>query len=180
MDIVIRPSDGDWTSVDDPSEKITNWEAETGSELPADYRRFIFAFNGGRIYPLIFDRAIPSDAYATGEPATFVNSFYPWEMVERIWKGDIFGGRLPPDMLVIGSSPGGIEILLSVNLETFGQIYLWLHSQSGWGDDGNDRVWLQATSFRSFIETLYENDDEEGYDYWYLPSKKGLEKKVEL
>lgn len=180
MDIVIRPDEGDWTSVEDPSRQIEKWTADTGHELPADYRNFSVGYNGGRIYPLIFDRTIPSEIYAMGEPATFVNSFYPWEMVERIWDGDVFGGRTPPNMLVIGSSPGGIEILLSVVPQTFGQVFLWLHSQSGWGEEGNDRVWLQAESFRSFIESLYENDDEEGYDYWHLPSKRGLERKVDL
>ncbi len=180
MDIVIRPSEGEWSSVSDPTQDIAKWEKETGKTLPDDYRTFLKKYNGGRIYPLIFDRKIPEEVYSMGEPATFVNTFYDWSIVEDIWNGGIFNKRNPPDMLAIGSTPGGIEILLSLNESSHGKVFLWLHSQSAWGEAENDKAWPQDESFRSFLTNLYENEDREGRDYWYLPSKKGTEKKVEL
>ena len=180
MDIVIRPSEGDWSSVADPTQAIADWEKQSGKRLPDDYRRFVTTYNGGRIYPLIFDRKIPDEVFSMGEPATFINTFYDWEMVADIWNGGVFDKRNPPGMLVVGSSPGGIEVLLSLEDESYGQVFLWLHSQSAWGQDDNNKAWPQADSFKAFVEGLYDNDEQEGHDYWYLPSKKGLEKKVEF
>lgn len=180
MDIVIRPTEGDWTSVADPGAKIADWESSTGRMLPEDYKNFMSRYDGGRIFPLIFDRKIPLEVYPMGGPATFLNMFYPWDTVAGIWNGKMFDGRTPPGFLVIGCSPGGIEVLLSLVDETYGQIFLWLHSQSDWGTGNNNHVWPQEESFRSFLESLYENDEEEGRDYWDVPSKRGMEKKVEF
>ncbi|SCX35155.1 MULTISPECIES: SMI1/KNR4 family protein [Rhizobium/Agrobacterium group] len=180
MDAIIVPDEGDWTSVTDPTNEISRWEQETGKKVPDDYRSFMRQYNGGRIYPLIFDVKIPASANAMQDPGTFVNAFYPWGFVEEIWNGGTFDKRNPPDMLVIGSDPGDIEILLSVDEATYGKVYLWQHSLSAWGADNNNKVWEQAGSFREFVKSFYENSDKEGYSYWYIPKYKGLEKKVEF
>lgn len=180
MEKLIKPSEGDWTSFVDPSPKIEEWESRTSKKVPDDYKAFMSRYDGGRIYPLIFDRKIPPEVYSMGEPGTFLNMFYPWETVTGIWNGDIFDNQTPPDMIVIGSSPGGIEVLLSLDAASYGQIFLWLHSQDAWGSESNMKAWPQAESFRAFVESLYENGDEEGYEYWYLSSEKELEKKVEF
>lgn len=180
MERLIKPSEGDWTSFTDPSQKIAEWERRTGKKVPADYKSFMSKYDGGRIFPLIFDRQIPPEVYSMGEPATFLNTFYPWDTVSGIWDGEMFSNRTPPGMLVIGSSPGSVEVLLSVEEATYGQIFLWLHSQNEWGAENNDKAWQQAGSFRQFVDSLYEGDEDEGYDYWYLSSEKELEKKVEF
>lgn len=180
MDIVIKPSEGDWSSFVDPAPKIAEWENSTGRKLPEGYKKFMSKYDGGRIFPLIFDRKIPPEVYPMGDPGTFLNMFYPWDTVAGIWNGEMFDNRTPPDFVVIGSSPGSVEILLSLGDETYGQIFLWLHSLNDWGACINNHVWPQAGSFRGFVESLYENNEEEGHEYWYLPSEKGMEKKVEF
>jgi len=178
VDILIKPAEGNWSSFDDPAPRIAQWENSTGRKLPEDYKKFMSRYDGGRIFPLIFDRKIPPDVYSMGAPETFLNMFYPWETVAGIWNGEIFDKRTPPDFIVIGSSPGSVEVVLSLANETYGKIFLWLHSQSDWGACNNNHVWPQEESFRAFVESLYENDGEEGYDYWYLPGEKGMEKTV--
>jgi hypothetical protein len=180
MDIVIKPAEGDWSTFADPAPKIAEWEKSTGRKLPEDYKKFMSKYDGGRIYPLIFDRKIPLEVYSMGTSETFLNMFYPWQTVAGIWNGEMFADRTPPDFVVVGSSPGGVEVLLSLADETHGQIFLWLHSPSDWGTGDNKHVWRQEDSFRAFVESLYENEEEEGHEYWYLPSEKGMEKKVEF
>ena len=97
----------------------------TSVTLPDDYRAFMLAYNGGRVYPLMFDYTIPRDRYPTTDPAptTYLDPLYDWAMVENISNGGIFSRRNPPGMLVIGSNPGGMEILLSLHEATFGRIF---------------------------------------------------------
>ncbi|MBB4131801.1 MULTISPECIES: SMI1/KNR4 family protein [unclassified Xanthomonas] len=178
MDTIVVPDDGDWSCVADPTNAISRWERETGKQVPEDYRRFMVNYNGGRIYPLIFDMKIPVGADPMQDSATFVNCLYSWSFVEDIWNGGTFDRRNPPNMLVIGSNPGGIEILLGVDERSYGKVYLWLHSLSAWGAENNNKVWEQAGSFREFVASLYENRDKEGHDYWYIPRYQGLERTV--
>jgi hypothetical protein len=77
-------------------------------------------------------------------------------MVEKIWNGGVFKGRNPSDMLMIGSNPGAMELLLSVQGDSFGHVFSWLHSPHPWGDPDNSTVWQQAPSFRAFMDSLYE------------------------
>jgi hypothetical protein len=73
-----------------------------------------------------------------------------------------------------------MEILLSVQADTFGRIFTWLHTLSPWGDPQNDTVWEQADSFRAFMDSLYENATNEGYAHGYLPGLKHLERPLEF
>jgi hypothetical protein len=159
----------DWSYVKDPSEDIARWERTTGLSLPDAYRRFMLAFNGGRIYPRLFRYTVPLEFYPSTEPVTYVNPFYSWADAERYWRGDVYDRGTPPDMLFIGCNPGGLEILLSLRPADFGQIFCWLHSTNIWGTDGNDRLWLQAVSFEAFLDSLYDEPDGSDYDDWRRP-----------
>lgn len=182
MQPAIMPVERDWTDAGSVKASIEAWEGASGIALPSDYRAFMLRYDGGRVYPLIFDYTIPLDRYPTTDPrpATYLDPLYQWKMVEDIWNGGIFSHRNPPGMLVIGCNPGGMEVLLSVQAPHFGQIFTWLHTLSPWGDPQNDTCWHQADSFSAFMASLYENESRDGYRYWYRPGLKHLQRPLVL
>lgn len=159
----------DWSFVKDPSRDIVAWESRTGHALPDSYRRFMLAFNGGRVYPRLFRSAVPLERYPFIEPVTFVDPFYSWADVEEYSRGDVYGRGTPPDMLFIGSDPCGLEILMSLRAADYGQIFCWVHSMNIWGTDGNDWVWNQAPSFEAFLDLLHDEPDASDYEGWHIP-----------
>jgi hypothetical protein len=54
MEKLIRTDKGSWNDVVDPREAIEAWEAKENRRLPDDYRSFVIAYNGGRVFPLMF------------------------------------------------------------------------------------------------------------------------------
>ncbi|MFC1458999.1 SMI1/KNR4 family protein [Microvirga arabica] len=159
----------DWSFVKDPSHDIRIWEKTNGMRLPDGYRRFMLAFNGGCVYPRLFFYAVPLEYYPSTEPVTFVDLFYSWSDVRKYSRGDVYGRGNPPDMLFIGSTPGGLQILMSLRAEEFGQIFCWVHNTNIWGTDGNDHIWYQASSFENFLKSLYDEPDRSDYDNWRIP-----------
>jgi len=159
----------EWSFVKDASGDIARWEQETGLALPDSYRRFMLAFNGGRVYPRLFRHNVPPERYPSTEPVTQVNPFYDWARVEAHWRGEIYGKGNPPGMLLIGCDPGGLEVLLSVRSEDRGQISCWPHTTNLWGTDGNDHVWHQAPSFEAFLDSLFDREDGTDYKGWHRP-----------
>lgn len=159
----------DWSYVKDASGDITRWERATGITLPDGYRRFMLAFNGGRVYPRLFQHNIPLDRYPSADPVTMVDPLYPWAQAESHWRGEVYGRGTPPDMLFVGCDPGGLEILLSLRPADLGQIFCWPHSTNLWGTDDNTQVWHQAVSFEAFLESLYDLEDSSDHAGWYVP-----------
>jgi SMI1 / KNR4 family (SUKH-1) len=178
LERLIRPLAQDWNSVPNPSKDIERWERENRRQLPDDYRRFLLTYNGGRVYPLIFRYSIRLEFYPSDDATTFVDPLYEWAYVEEIHSGAVFGEGLPPVHLSIGSNPGDLEILISFQEKTYGQILCWLHSSTPWGEEGNDRMWRQSSSFTDFMGSLFENADNAGYEHWFRPGLKHLQKEL--
>jgi hypothetical protein len=180
LDRLIRPLTQDWNTVISPADEIARWEKENKLRLPADYRTFMLKYNGGRVYPLIFRYEIPLEYYPSDEDITFLDPLYDWTYVEKIYKGEEFAEGLPDKMISVGSNPGDLELLLSLDEKTHGQIFCWLHSNIPWGEEGNNKIWPQAVSFKAFIESLFENADNIGFEHWYLPGLKHLQRELKL
>jgi SMI1 / KNR4 family (SUKH-1) len=159
----------DWSYVKDPSADIARWERDIGFQLPDAYRRFMLTFNGGNVYPRLFRHNVPQDRYWSTEPVTQIDPLYSWADVEEHTRGGVYGRGNPPDMLFIGTDPGGLEVLLSLRVEDRGHIFCWPHSTNIWGMDGNDQIWPQATSFEAFLHSLFDLPDESDYKAWRLP-----------
>jgi SMI1-KNR4 cell-wall len=176
LEHLIRPLTQDWNSGKNPAADIGRWEKDNSVKLPADYRNFMLKYNGGRVYPLIFKYAIPMDFYPSDDGTTFVDPLYDWAYVEKIFNGDEFGEGLPDKVISIGSNPGDLEILLSLDEKIHGQIFCWLHSDIPWGEEGNDKIWLQAPSFSAFMKSLFENSDNAGYE----PGLKHLQRELRV
>jgi hypothetical protein len=159
----------DWSYVADPSKDIARWEHDTKQKLPDGYRRFMLKFNGGRVYPRLFRYKVPLERYPSNEPVTMVDPFYDWAYVEAHWRGEVYGKGTPPDMLIIGTNPGGLQILLSLRPVDRGHIFCWPHTSNFWGTEGNTQVWHQADSFETFLESLYDEPDGSDYAFWREP-----------
>ncbi|UXN76036.1 SMI1/KNR4 family protein (plasmid) [Devosia sp. A8/3-2] len=175
MNRLISPVDEEWETGDATASAISGWEQTTGYALPADYRVFLIAYNGGRPYPNMFRHsALAVDEGSDNPTEHFVDPFYARNRVVG-WSHEL-GNRLPAGFLAIGADPGLIEIVLSLRAEDFGATYSWVRNWSSWGSAENSYLCPQASSFSAFIATLFDDDEKNGYDYWYTPRREKLKR----
>lgn len=177
MERWVKPVGPDWAT-DDPGVAIEAWERRSGLRLPDDYRSFMRQHDGGRPYPLMF---LHTAREPDGEPNPtehYVNAFSDWSYVAS-WTEEL-GNRLPKGCISIGGDPGLIELILSLRQDDHGHVYSWVRSWGAWSSTENDYLCPQTQSFRGFVESLFDNDEKEGYDYWYSPSSKRTRRLLEL
>lgn len=173
----------DWSYVDDPSSAIAVWRRNTGLTLPADYECFMMTYNGGRPYPRLFKHnigPITAGLYLDESGESYVDLIFPWSIVESQWRGEIYGNGTPPGHLIIAEAPGGIQILLSLEPASFGNVFSWPHSTDTWGTERNIKIYPLAESFLSFLRNLYDDEDGRDYDNWWLPAYEGILQDIDL
>lgn len=171
----------DWKFVKDPKSSIEQWEAQTDLKLPGDYRRFMLAFNGGIPYPNLLKHNVPPRAYPSETPVTIIDPFYDWRIVEKSWgTSGMFRDTLPRNMLAIGADPGMLVILLSLAKNSYGKVFVWVNRGETWGTDDNVSVWEQAESFSALIESLHDDAEKTGWDYWNIPEFVKLAKPLKF
>ncbi len=170
----------DWSYVIDPTLEIENWEKKFKFSLPEDYRAFLIRYNGGSPYPRKYKHGIVSLAagpYEDQSNETYIDAFLSWEGVESHWRGETYKKGIPPGYLLIGVTPGEIQILM--NIDSYkGQIVSWYHSTSPWGTGRNTEFYPIANSFTDFLSNLY--GDEEDFEAWNLPIYDDLAKELKL
>jgi|GEM_PF-1308670 len=171
----------DWSYVSDPTSAIAAWEEANNLELPTDYRRFMVRYNGGRVFPRLFKHKmepLKAGPYVDETGETYLDLIFPWDTVESHWQKKTYGEGVPPGHLVIGDSPGGIQILMSVGPADRGRIFSWYHSTSRWSTGENTKTYPLADSFTGFLRTL--NDNGNDYDDWHIPIYDKVAKDLEL
>lgn len=173
MDRLIRPAGEDWEAGETVASTISSWEQTTGCALPADYRVFLIKYNGGRPYPNMFRHtALLPEEGSTNPTEHFVDPFYSWGRAVD-WSHEL-GNRLPAGCLTIGADPGLLEIVLSLRADDFGAVYSWVRNWASWGSAENNYLCPQASSFGAFIAALFDDDEQNGYDYWHTPGQDNL------
>ncbi|MDR4305087.1 SMI1/KNR4 family protein [Chelatococcus sambhunathii] len=177
---LIRPLGADWEEDVDLGLNIDAWEAEHGVLLPADHRAFLIAFDGGRVYPNMFDYSVPLTGLSSTAAATFLDRLYGFEQVAASWGGGAFGRAFPPGFVTIGADPGGMEILLSLEGRDHGSVWCWLHSKDAWGSIRNHEIYRLADCFDDFIDGLRDEPGGAGWRYWSRPALKRLERPLEF
>lgn len=177
MERWVSPVGAEW-AIEDAAEAIEIWERESGLCLPDDYRSFMGRHNGGRPYPLMFIHTAREPGGEPNPTEHFVNSFSDWDHVVS-WTGEL-GNRLPGGCIAIGGDPGLIELILSLRPADYGHVYSWVRNWGVWSSPDNDYLCPQARSFRDFVQGLSENDDEDGYDYWYSPASARTRRLLEF
>lgn len=171
----------DWSYVSDPTSALAAWEHARNISLPQDYRNFLVKYNGGRVFPRLFKHKmgpLQAGPYVDETGQTYLDLILPWESVESHWRRETYGDGVPPEHLVIGDTPGGIQILMSVRPTDKGTISSWYHSTSAWGTDGNTKTHPLADSFTDFLRSLY--DDGNDYEGWHIPVYDKVAKDLEL
>ena len=171
----------EWAEVSGTEELINEWEAENELNLPDDYKKFMVKYNGGILYPLIFNHNIPLELWPSGEELLYLDSLHPWDYGALLWRDESQSYPRPKNTLEIGSDPGGIGVILSLQAQSYGQIFLNLSFAVPGDGEPKLRNYHLANSFREFVfEKLYETSDREGYDYWYSSDAEKNAKKVEF
>lgn len=135
-------------------EDLAAFEARRGMQLPADYRRFLLAHNGGAPEPNTIDFV------AQGIPTSSdVSAFYGLHAGESwaslAWNMDSFEGRILPEGLPIAGDSGGNQYVLIVQGARRGQVFFWDHEQET-DPPGDENMSLVAASFTAFTHRLYE------------------------
>jgi cell wall assembly regulator SMI1 len=141
---------------------IARFEELIDSRLPADYRRFLLAHNGGRPEPSVFSVYGQTNKY--DEPfnqSSVVNWFFGlhdgehYRLTELLhWMGD----RVPANLLPIGEDPFGNMICLSLSGPDRGTVYFWDHEdESEEGEPPTYRnIYFIAKSFDKFLNMLHD------------------------
>lgn len=134
--------------------------------LPADYRRFLLAHNGGIPRHVLFDWTHPEHGKQTSTVYDLL-PFDPRPLDDINRKADVFRitllyrDELPRDSVVIGFADRDDPLLLFVDGERGGQV--WIKSwDEVWASRENptpreDAVYFVAPSFRTFIDALYSD-----------------------
>lgn len=137
--------------------EVVEFEEYLGFELPQDYREFLKEYNGG----------IPDDNK---------NCFYIKDLEEETMLDVLYGINIEKSfdlkewndeyrcdlltkMLIIGSDPGGMMIIISNNKEDIG-IYLWDHAHEYEQSTEESNSYKIADSFQEFIDNLKEYEEE--------------------
>lgn len=129
-------------------EDISRFEQEYILTLSNQYKDFLLKSNGG--YPQESSFKISEE-----EGESLVNKFYGiGDMKGNLAKVyDILEGEIPEGFLSIANDPRGNEILLGVNKEFNGKIYLWVHDIEP--EDEMDNMFILADDFTEFFNNLH-------------------------
>lgn len=158
---LILPLGPRWSAPGEALARVTGWEARSGLVLPDDYRRFIDAFDGGRVYPNIFVLSVPDEDGSNASRLAVLDRFHAWTDVEAGWTEAAFMGR-PPKALAIGRDVGGADILLSLAVEDAGAVHL--------RPAGEGVAHPLAPSFEVFMASLGDVPGLAGFRRWNCSS----------
>jgi hypothetical protein len=135
--------------------RIRQFEQTAGITLPADYRDFLLAHNGGHPVKRLFDiPEICEDALLDyflaidGPPGANLGD----ELAR--WKHEMPTGFLP-----IAGDPGGAILIMGTVGEHAGKIYFWDHQHSFLQSSHQQNTYLVGTSFSEFLSSLKAAQD---------------------
>jgi cell wall assembly regulator SMI1 len=117
---------------------VARAEAELGLPLPADYRAFLLATDGGTPIEFQFSAVVG------------VREFL--RLQDALDHRDRLRGGMPESMLPIADDGVGNLIVISL---TDGAVYFWNHEINDGTDDPGDRI---SASFMDFVEHLRTPD----------------------
>lgn len=138
-------------------------EAELATSLPADYRRFLARYNGGRPVPGGFDIRWANPALGAAHTSTEVGFFFSLDGSEPRVLDEYrqYGDELPPGYLAIGADPGGDTILVGLEGEQRGGVYYAIHDLDPEFDRADPAtLGVVAVSFEAFLAGLYAENGE--------------------
>jgi hypothetical protein len=130
-------------------EALSAFERKYGLSLPATYRAFLLATNGGRP-----ERDLLTIHGRQSDPLGRVHVFFglgdPVESCNLDWNLEVFRDRIPAQLLPIATTEGTDKICLSVAGESEGAILYW----DGYARAGERNLYVLAKDFSSFLSSL--------------------------
>ncbi|MDX2219354.1 MAG: SMI1/KNR4 family protein [Burkholderiales bacterium] len=142
-----------------PEAEVAAFEASLGCRLPADYRAFLIACNGGFLSGTLGFAGLSP----TGEPVSVsihhIDGFREENHLSITFSRELFEGRIPDDLLMIMDDPSGNAICLGLRGPYTGKVYLWDHEEEPDDDwdgavESAGNIQLLADSFSAFVAGL--------------------------
>ncbi len=130
-------------------EDVKLFERRYGLILPATYRRFLLATNGGRPERDLFSLK-GFEGHSPGRIHVFFGLNDPVESCNLDWNLEVFGDRIPTGLLPIATTEGADKICLSVDEARSGQVLYW----DGGAHAGERILHFLADDFASFVSSL--------------------------
>lgn len=122
--------------------RLAAFEAQLGTQLPADYRQFLSAHNGGEL--------VPDEIVLPGErqPFASVDSLFGLhdgpQSLEAVREN--VEGVIPAEVLAFGEDVGGNLLCIGIRGNHRGKVFFWDHNRSG--------MTLLAKTFEQFVAAL--------------------------
>jgi SMI1 / KNR4 family (SUKH-1) len=138
------------------SSAIELLEARTSITLPADYRAFLLATNGGKPDPGDFFVPCWGGEFSQVHRFFGIHDGPSGNLEEWIVR---YRDRLPESFIPIGLDPGGNLLLIGVAHDFTGHVYFWDHEDE-LDDDGLSRkdmsnTFFLASSIAEFVASLF-------------------------
>jgi SMI1-KNR4 cell-wall len=128
----------------DPA-RLATFEARLGATLPADYRRFLIAHNGGKL--------VPTEVVFPGEDEPFADLHLVFGLhdgphgLESVFNN--VRSDIPAEMIAVAEMYGGNLLCVGLRGEMRDKVYYWEHN----APEGLERTVL-AGSFDQFLAAL--------------------------
>ncbi len=119
------------------SEKIADFEASIGETLPADYREFLSACNGGALGGRL---CCPYGSDEANVCIHHVGGLRDSASMSLAARRRVYSGRIPSDLLWIMDDPGGNAICLGIRGPHRGKVYFWDHEEEPDPDEWDGQV----------------------------------------
>ncbi|WP_224249970.1 SMI1/KNR4 family protein [Hyalangium gracile] len=133
--------------------ELTSFEKEHGLCLPAAYREFLLATNGGRP-----ERDLLTIPGLSGNSVGRIHVFFglkdPVESCNLDWNLAVFRDRIPASQLPIATTEGVDKVCLAVTGESAGAVFYW----DGYAQAGERNLYFLAADFASFIASLQKDE----------------------
>ena len=134
-------------------EDVKSFERKHSLQLPAAYREFLLATNGGRPERDLFElKGLEGDSL--GRIHLFFGLNDPIASCNLDWNLDVFGGRIPAGLLPIATTEGADKLCLSVAGARTGAVFYW----DGHARAGERNLYFLAEDFASFISSLHAGE----------------------
>ncbi len=148
-----------------PKKELARLESELSCRLPADYRSFLLACNGGSVGGRLWFRGPAPDGRPVDVGVHHVGGFRSESYLSIFDTRYLYGSRIPSPLLWIMDDPFGNAICLAVRGDHKGHVFFWDHE-----DEPDPRAWdgrmetagnirLVAHSFTDFVGGLSQSDD---------------------
>ena len=139
---------------------IAAFEQRLGAVLPADYRDFLLATNGGQPEPLLGFEFSETTGDESGSLIRYflclLPANHPLSIIEMLFGLD-YQGRLVSGYVPIGEDPLGNYVLLSTLPHDYGHVYFWDHEEEDEDEASMCNMSLIAPSFTAFMAGLTED-----------------------